>query len=36
LKKGMYFFVPFAASEVKVSTKSGLELIECLPPAVQY
>jgi mannose-6-phosphate isomerase len=35
LKKGMYFFVPFAASEIKVSTESGLELIECLPPAVR-
>jgi len=35
LKKGMYFFVPFAAREVTVSTKSGLEMVECLPPAAQ-
>jgi len=33
LGKGMYFFVPFAAQEVSVSTKSELELVECLPPA---
>jgi mannose-6-phosphate isomerase len=33
LKKGMYFFVPFAAKEVKVFAKSELELIECLPPS---
>jgi mannose-6-phosphate isomerase len=32
LKKGMYFFVPFAATGVAVSSESGLELIECLPP----
>jgi mannose-6-phosphate isomerase len=32
LKKGMYFFVPFAAKEVAVSSVSGLEMIECLPP----
>ena len=35
LKKGMYFFVPFAAREVTVSTKSGLEMVECLPPAAK-
>ena len=35
LKKGVYFFVPFAASEVTVCTKSKLELVECLPPAAQ-
>jgi mannose-6-phosphate isomerase len=35
LKKGMYFFVPFAAKEVTVSTKSGLEIVECLPPAAK-
>jgi mannose-6-phosphate isomerase len=34
LKKGMYFFVPFAATEATVSTKTGLELVECLPPGV--
>jgi mannose-6-phosphate isomerase len=32
LKKGMYFFVPFAAKEVSASSVSGLEMIECLPP----
>lgn len=32
LKKGMYFFIPFAAKEVTVCTNSGLELVECLPP----
>jgi mannose-6-phosphate isomerase len=36
LKKGMYFFIPYAAVEVKVFTKSGLELIECLPPSARY
>jgi hypothetical protein len=35
LKKGMYFFVPFAGKEVTVSTKSGLEMVECLPPAAK-
>ena len=35
LKKGMYFFVPFAAREVTVSTNSGLEMVECLPPAAK-
>ena len=35
LNKGMYFFVPFAAKEVTVSTKSGLEMVECLPPAAK-
>jgi mannose-6-phosphate isomerase len=33
LKKGVYFFVPFAAREIIVCTESGLELVECLPPA---
>ena len=32
LTKGMYFFVPFAAKEVAVSTQSELEMVECLPP----
>jgi mannose-6-phosphate isomerase len=35
LKKGMYFFIPFAAKDVTVSTKSGLEMVECLPPAAK-
>jgi mannose-6-phosphate isomerase len=35
LGKGMYFFVPFAAKEVSVSSKSELELVECLPPVSQ-
>jgi len=35
LKKGMYFFVPFAAKEVVVSSESGLEMVECLPPDVK-
>src|ERR1039457_6594272 len=35
LKKGMYFFAPFAARDVTVSTKSGLEMVECLPPAAK-
>jgi mannose-6-phosphate isomerase len=35
LKKGMYFFVPFAAREITVSTKSGMEIVECLPPAAK-
>lgn len=35
LKKGMYFFVPFAAREVTICTKSGLEMVECLPPAAK-
>ena len=35
LKKGMYFFVPFAAREVTACTKSELELVECLPPAAK-
>lgn len=33
LKKGMYFFVPYAAAETRVCTKTGLEMVECLPPA---
>jgi mannose-6-phosphate isomerase len=32
LKKGMYFFVPHAAAETTVRTKTGLEMVECLPP----
>jgi mannose-6-phosphate isomerase len=32
LSKGTYFFVPFAAKKVIVSTQSELEMIECLPP----
>jgi len=35
LKKGMYFFVPYAATQTTVSTKNGLEMVECLPPAVR-
>jgi mannose-6-phosphate isomerase len=35
LKKGMYFFVPFAATGVTVNTNTGLELIECLPPSAK-
>jgi mannose-6-phosphate isomerase len=31
--KGMYFFVPFAARDTTICTKTGLELVECLPPA---
>jgi mannose-6-phosphate isomerase len=34
IKKGMYFFVPFAADGISVRTKTGLEMVECLPPAV--
>jgi mannose-6-phosphate isomerase len=33
VKKGVYFFVPFAAHGVTIQTKVGMELIECLPPA---
>jgi mannose-6-phosphate isomerase len=33
VKKGAYFFVPFAAHGVTIHTKVGMELIECLPPA---
>jgi mannose-6-phosphate isomerase len=32
LKKGSYFFVPYAAKGTKVRTSEGMELIECLPP----
>jgi mannose-6-phosphate isomerase len=32
VKKGAYFFVPFAAQGVTIHTKVGMELIECLPP----
>jgi mannose-6-phosphate isomerase len=35
LKKGMYFFVPYAATETTVFTKTGLEMVECLPPAAR-
>jgi mannose-6-phosphate isomerase len=35
LKKGMYFFVPFAAVETTVCTSTGLEMVECLPPAAR-
>jgi mannose-6-phosphate isomerase len=31
-KKGDYFFLPHAAGEVKVSTASELQWVECLPP----
>ena len=33
VKKGAYFFVPFAANGVTIHTKVWMELIECLPPA---
>jgi mannose-6-phosphate isomerase len=33
IKKGMYFFVPFAADGITVRTGRGLEMVECLPPA---
>jgi len=32
VKKGAYFFVPFAAHGVTIHTNEGMELIECLPP----
>jgi mannose-6-phosphate isomerase len=35
LKKGMYFFVPFAVGEATVFTKTGLEMVECIPPAAR-
>lgn len=35
LKKGMYFFVPFAARGVTVRNKTELELVECLPPSAK-
>ena len=35
LKKGAYFFVPFAAEEATVHTKTGLEMVECIPPAAR-
>ena len=35
VRKGMYFFVPFAAGETTVRTETGLELIECLPPTAK-
>jgi mannose-6-phosphate isomerase len=31
-KKGDYFFLPYAAGQVKVSTASNLQWVECLPP----
>jgi mannose-6-phosphate isomerase len=33
VKKGAYFFVPFAAHGVTIHTTVGMELIECIPPA---
>jgi mannose-6-phosphate isomerase len=33
LQKGMYFFVPYAATGITVRTKTELEIVECLPPA---
>jgi mannose-6-phosphate isomerase class I len=30
-KKGDYFFLPHAAGQVKVSTTSNLQWVECLP-----
>jgi mannose-6-phosphate isomerase len=35
LKKGMYFFVPFAARQVTICSSTGLELVECLPPSAK-
>ncbi len=35
LKKGMYFFIPFAAREATAYNKTGLELVECLPPSAK-
>jgi mannose-6-phosphate isomerase len=34
LQKGDYFFVPFAAHGATVRTQKGLEMVECVPPAV--
>lgn len=31
-KKGDYFFLPYAAGQVKVSAASNLQWVECLPP----
>jgi mannose-6-phosphate isomerase len=33
VRKGSYFFVPYAASEVSVRTEREIELVECLPPS---
>jgi mannose-6-phosphate isomerase len=35
LKKGMYFFIPFAAQGVTAYNKTGLEMVECLPPSAK-
>jgi mannose-6-phosphate isomerase len=35
LKKGMYFFVPFAAGKLTVCTNAGMEMVECLPPSAR-
>jgi mannose-6-phosphate isomerase len=35
LKKGMYFFIPFAARGATAYNKTGLELVECLPPSAK-
>ena len=35
LKKGMYFFIPFAARGATACNKTGLELVECLPPSAK-
>jgi len=35
LKKGMYFFVPFAARQVTIGSSTGLEVVECLPPSAK-
>lgn len=32
VKKGTYFFVPFAAKSVKLQSQGEVELVECLPP----
>jgi mannose-6-phosphate isomerase len=32
VKKGAYFFVPFAAHGITIHSKEEIELIECLPP----
>jgi len=35
LKKGTYFFVPFAARPVTICTTTELEVVECLPPSAK-
>lgn len=33
IKTGDYFFIPLAAGAVEVGAETGLEIVECLPPA---